>query len=77
VILHNDFHNSINRVVWRLWRIITGMNMERATEVTWEAQIKGRAVAKTCHKELAEALRRSPAGEWAHRIHRTGKLDAS
>jgi ATP-dependent Clp protease adaptor protein ClpS len=30
------------------------MNMERATEVTWEAQTKGRAVAKTCHKEFAE-----------------------
>jgi hypothetical protein len=40
VILHNDFHNPINRVVWRLWRIIPGMNMERATEVTWEAQTR-------------------------------------
>ena len=54
MILHDDCHNPINRVVWRLWRIIPGMNMERATEVTWEAQTKGRAVAKTCHKELAE-----------------------
>ena len=54
VILHNDFHNPINRVVWRLWRTIAGMTMKKATRVTWEAHTKGRAVAKTCHKELAE-----------------------
>jgi ATP-dependent Clp protease adapter protein ClpS len=33
---------------------IPGMTMKRATRVTWEAHTKGRAVAKTCHKELAE-----------------------
>ncbi len=54
VILHNDFYNPINRVVWRLWRTISGMSMKKATRVTWEAHTKGRAVAKTCHKELAE-----------------------
>ena len=54
VVLHNDFHNPIKRVVWRLWRTISGMSMKRATEVAWEAHAKGRAVAKTCHKELAE-----------------------
>ena len=53
VILHND-RDPINRVVWRLWRTIPGMTMKRATRVTWEAHTKGRAVAKTCHKELAE-----------------------
>jgi ATP-dependent Clp protease adaptor protein ClpS len=37
-----------------LWRTISGMTMKRATRVTWEAHSKGRAVAKTCHKELAE-----------------------
>jgi ATP-dependent Clp protease adaptor protein ClpS len=30
------------------------MTMKRATAVTWEAHTQGRAVAKTCHKELAE-----------------------
>ncbi len=30
------------------------MTMKRATRVTWKAHSKGRAVAKTCHKELAE-----------------------
>ena len=53
VVLHND-NNPINRVVWRLWRAIPGMTIKRATKVTWEAHTKGRAVAKTCHKELAE-----------------------
>lgn len=54
VVLHNDFHNPINRVVYRLWRTIPDMSMKRATRVTWEAHTKGRAVAKTCHRELAE-----------------------
>ncbi len=53
LILHND-NNPINRVVYRLWRNIPGMSMKKATKVTWEAHTKGRAVAKTCHKELAE-----------------------
>jgi ATP-dependent Clp protease adaptor protein ClpS len=53
VVLHND-RNPINRVVWRLWRTISGMTMKEATRVTWEAHRTGRAVAKTCHKELAE-----------------------
>ncbi len=54
MILHNDFHNPINRVVWRLWRNIPDMTIKRATKVTWEAHSQGKAVAKTCHKELAE-----------------------
>ena len=37
-----------------MWRTISGMNMKKATGVTWEAHTKGRAVAKTCHKKLAE-----------------------
>jgi ATP-dependent Clp protease adaptor protein ClpS len=54
VILHNDWHNPINRVVWRLRKTLPGMTVKRATKVTWEVHTKGRAVAKTCHKELAE-----------------------
>lgn len=54
VVLHNDFHNPINRVVWRLWRTIPGMTIKRATRVTWEAHSKGRAIVATCHRELAE-----------------------
>jgi ATP-dependent Clp protease adaptor protein ClpS len=54
VILHNDWHNPINRVVWRLRKTLPGMTVKRATKVTWEVHTKGRVVAKTCHKELAE-----------------------
>ncbi len=53
VMLHND-DTPINRVVYRLWRIIPGMSVKKATRVTWEAHTRGKAVAKTCHKELAE-----------------------
>ena len=53
VILHND-RTPINRVVYRLWRTIPDLTMKRATRVTWEAHTKGKAVAKTCHRELAE-----------------------
>jgi ATP-dependent Clp protease adapter protein ClpS len=53
VVLHND-NNPINRVVYRLWRSLPGMSVKKATRITWEAHTKGRAVAKTCHKELAE-----------------------
>lgn len=53
VILHND-RNPINRVVSRLWRTISSMTMKRATKTTWEAHTKGKSVAETCHKELAE-----------------------
>ncbi len=54
MILHNDWHNPINRVVWRLWRTIPGMTLSNATRITWQAHTAGRAVAKTCHRELAE-----------------------
>ena len=54
VILHNDWENSVTRVVYVLVRVIPGMTIKRATKIMWEAHTKGRAVAKTCHKELAE-----------------------
>ena len=53
VVLHND-RNPINRVVYRLWQTLPGMTMKKAAKITWEAHTKGQAVAKTCHKELAE-----------------------
>ncbi len=53
VVLHDD-NNPINRVIYRLRRTLPGMSMKKATRVTWEAHTKGRAVAKTCHRELAE-----------------------
>ena len=54
VILHNDWENSMPRVIWVLVRVIAEMTVKRATKVMWEAHTKSRAVAKTCHKELAE-----------------------
>jgi ATP-dependent Clp protease adapter protein ClpS len=56
VVLHNPF----NRVVWRLWKTIPGMTIKRASRITWEAHSRGRAVAKTCHKELAELYEKRP-----------------
>ena len=53
VVLHNDL-SPINRVVWRLWRTIPGMTFSKASRITWQAHSTGRAVAKTCHRELAE-----------------------
>ncbi len=53
LVLHNDL-NPINRVVYRLWRTLPGMSMKKAAKITWEAHTKGQAVAKTCHRELAE-----------------------
>jgi ATP-dependent Clp protease adaptor protein ClpS len=54
VVLHNDWDNSVTRVVWVLRKIIPGMTVKKATGIMWEAHSKGRAVAKSCHKELAE-----------------------
>jgi ATP-dependent Clp protease adaptor protein ClpS len=52
--LHNDWENSVTRVVWILVRVIPDMTIRKATKVMWEAHTKGQAVAKSCHKELAE-----------------------
>ena len=60
MVLDNDWHNPFNRVVWRLWRTIPGMTTKRASRITWEAHSRGRAVAKTCHKELAELYEERP-----------------
>jgi ATP-dependent Clp protease adapter protein ClpS len=54
VILHNDWENSVTRIVWVLVRVIPGLSVKKATKILWEAHTKGQAVAKTCHKELAE-----------------------
>ncbi len=54
VVLHNDWENSVTRVVWILRKIIPGVTVKKATGIMWEAHSKGRAVAKSCHKELAE-----------------------
>ncbi len=54
VILHNDWDNSMPRVVIILKKVIPGMTLKKATKIMWEAHTTGKAVVKSCHKELAE-----------------------
>ena len=63
VILHNDWDNSMPRVVVILKRVIPGMTYKRATRIMWEAHTSGQAVVKSCHKELAELYEERLLGE--------------
>lgn len=54
VLLHNEWNNQFQRVIWRLKKVIPGMTLARATRITYRAHTSGRAVVKSCHKELAE-----------------------
>ncbi len=54
VILHNDWDNSMPRVVIILKKIIPGMTLAKATTIMIEAHTSGQALVKSCHKELAE-----------------------
>ncbi len=54
VVLHNDWNNSMPRVVVVLRRVIPGISVRRATRIMYEAHSRGKAVAKSCHRELAE-----------------------
>jgi ATP-dependent Clp protease adaptor protein ClpS len=54
VLLVNDWNNSMPKVVVVLKKIIPGMTLAKATRIMWEAHSSGRAVVKSCHKELAE-----------------------
>ncbi len=42
------------RVVVILKKIIPGMTLKKATKIMWQAHTMGKAVVKSCHKELAE-----------------------
>jgi ATP-dependent Clp protease adaptor protein ClpS len=54
VILHNDWNNSMPRVVIVLKKVIPGMTLKKATTIMWAAHANGQALVKSCHKELAE-----------------------
>ncbi len=54
VLLHNDWENSMPRVVYVLMKVIPGMTIKKATSIMYQAHTGGRAVVKSCHKELAE-----------------------
>ena len=63
VLLHNDWNNSMPRVVVVLKRIVPGMTLKKATRIMWEAHTSGKAVVKSCHKELAELYKERLLGE--------------
>ncbi len=63
VILHNDWENSMPRVVIVLKKAIPGMSLKKATAIMYEAHSTGRAVVKRCHKELAELYKERLQGE--------------
>jgi ATP-dependent Clp protease adaptor protein ClpS len=54
VLLYNDWDNSMPRVVVILKKVIPGITFKKATKVMWEAHTTGKALVKSCHKELAE-----------------------
>src|SRR5215218_9528838 len=54
VILHNDWENTMPEVVVILKKVIPGMTLKKATKIMWEAHTSGKALVKSCHKELAE-----------------------
>ena len=47
------------------------MSVKKATRIMWEAHTKGKAIAKRCHKELAELYEERLR---AYRKHRTSPL---
>lgn len=52
----------------------SGMSMNKATRITWEAHPKGRAGAKTCHKELAILYEERLQAQGLTVVHRAGSL---
>jgi len=50
-------------VVYVLVKCIPGTTIKRATRIMWTAHTEGRAVAKSCHKELAELYRERLRGK--------------
>ena len=63
VVLHNDWENSMPRVVLILKKAIPGMSIKKAAAIMYEAHSTGRAVVKRCHKELAELYKERLQGE--------------
>ena len=63
VLLHNDWDNSMPRVVLILKKVVPGMTIGRAIKIMYEAHSSGRAVVKRCHKELAELYKERLQGE--------------
>lgn len=54
MLLHNDWNNSMPRVVFVLRKLIPGMTIKKATRIMYVAHSTGLAVITSCHRELAE-----------------------
>ena len=63
VLLHNDWDNSMPRVVVVLKKVIPSMTLKKATRIMWEAHTTGKGLVKSCHKELAELYEQRLQGE--------------
>lgn len=63
VILHNDWQNSMPRVVVILKKVIPGMTLKKAARIMYEAHTTGQALVKSCHRELAELYEQRLQGE--------------
>ena len=63
VLLHNDWNNSMPRVVIVLKKVIPGMTLKKATRIMWETHTTGTGLVKSCHKELAELYEQRLQGE--------------
>ena len=63
VILHNDWENTMPEVVVILKKVIPGMTLKKAIKIMWEAHTTGKALVKSCHKELAEHYEARLRGE--------------
>ncbi len=63
VMLHNDWENAMPEVVVILKKVIPGMTLMKATKIMWEAHTTGKALVKSCHKELAEHYETRLQGE--------------
>lgn len=57
VILHNDDHTPMDRVVYALRKVIPRLGLKKAVSIMLEAHTRGQAVVTKCHKELAELYR--------------------
>lgn len=53
VILHNSWH-PMSWVVYALKKSVPGMTIKKATKAMLTAHTTGKAVVKSCHRELAE-----------------------
>ena len=63
VVLHNDWDNSMLRVVLIPKKIIPGMSIKKAMMIMYAAHSTGKPVVKQCHKELTELYKELLQGE--------------